>query len=334
MLLSNKTIYNSILFLLFLIVSLWMIRYIRSEEGFANPSTEVYELQKVFKPYPLEKICPIYDSVYAGILKGEKTGPDGGPVPDDVAAMNAKKKIGEYVITGIFPCPFSFAKSSELGEVFKYVENMDPMILGKAYNTLLYCRASLDYAVQKGQEAVSKIPKNLPTEGFITECSAVELQNQNIIPLQCVPPESMKASEQADILAEDKMIQIHKVYQKKEITLKLKQVLENFEGFRKSFQRNMAGELAAVEKALAETQRGVDLAKELFEKDKGNATYQRMLEDGGRQVEAQKMRRDLLSRFVKFQNESFDKMIEECGKSQAEVNRIQRALESGDFSSL
>ena len=75
---------TGLLALVFCIVLLLLIRYIRSEEGFADKPVAIYDFGKFFAPFQLEAICPVWDTVYTNFKGAYKTDEKGHQLPEDI----------------------------------------------------------------------------------------------------------------------------------------------------------------------------------------------------------------------------------------------------------
>jgi hypothetical protein len=93
----------------------------------------------------------------------------------------------------MLPCPFTLPDTNNLDASLEFVRNLDGNILSKAMNTLLYCAINIKSAVNDANDAILKKPKRV--EGFLTECSQFEISAANVVPLQCIPAATMKATE-------------------------------------------------------------------------------------------------------------------------------------------
>lgn len=237
--------------LLFLISFLFLLRYIRSPEGFENPPPETYSLDAFFAEYPVARICPLYNAVFQKLVLTYKTDTTGHPVPDDVAIANATAEIKKTVPNTL--CPFPAPPTeTDLTTVAAYVNGLDDELLVRASATLTYCETALTKALTDAKAAVATIPAGLlnegflllPTsqekfhsqshrllEGFLTQCGPDELAaaetDRKAIPLQCVVAETMKATDQAAIDAVPPEEQKLRTAQKQAISRKLMSLVKH-----------------------------------------------------------------------------------------------------------
>jgi hypothetical protein len=327
---NSKDVYNAFLLLLFLCTVLVLFTYIRSVEGFANPETtpEQYDIGLFFKAYPLTEVCPIYTSIYNQLVKGESTDSTGKPLPNDIAEENANKKIGLEITTGPFPCPFEFPTSNNLDTVASYVEKLDTRLLSKAKLTLMFCVVSLQTTLEGAKKAMAQIPKK---EGFISECSPEELQYKTIVPLQCIPAETMKATEKQEIDTMDKQTQIQIVAKKQSIAKRLAAIYNDYKQFDVTYAKISNDAISSLKKQVVSAQANADLS-EKFAKDSENQT---IINAAGNAKEDASIKKSMLERLLKYQQimgKSIPELIAMSKALQAETTDLQRKLESGNLS--
>jgi hypothetical protein len=191
----------------FFIVLLLLIRYIRSEEGFADKPVAVYDANAFFAPYQLEAICPVWTTVYTNLQGAYKTDASGHPQPEDVAKKATDAALVKDLPLGPFPCPFSFPKSTEPSLVLAWLKDHNLNLLLQAHQTLVFCKTQLESTLSTARASLSNIPAK---EGFasqftelLTECSGEELLTKDILPLQCVDPRVELGTESTQIKAQD-----------------------------------------------------------------------------------------------------------------------------------
>lgn len=327
---TTKDVYNTILLLAFLILSLFLLRYIRSKEGFANPEPqpEFYNLDLFFKDYPLQEVCPIYTSIFNQMVKSESTDEQGKPIPNDIALEKATKKVGLEVPIGIFPCPFEFPESNDLDVVVSFVEKLDKRLLSKAKNTLLFCAVSLQMNMNAAKSAISKLPKK---EGFLTQCSQEELDLQNIVPLQCIPADKMKATEQSEINKDDKVIQIQKVAKKQTIAKRLAEISRDYTAFQTSYAKDINGSIDFMSKEYQKAAATADLAQRLT-KDSSDEVQIRGAVEAKQDADMKKKALERLQMYKSLMNLSIKELIEKCKQLSGESTTLQKQLESGNLS--
>lgn len=327
---NSKDVYTAFLLLLFLCTLLVLSRYIRSVEGFANPeiAPEEYDLNLFFKTYPLTEICPIYTSIYSQLVKGESTDSAGKPLPNDIAQENANKKIGLEITTGPFPCPFEFPTSKDLDTVASYVEGLDTRLLSKAKLTLMFCVVSLQSTLEGAKKAMAQIPKK---EGFVSECSPEELNYKTIVPLQCIPAETMKATEKQAIDAMDKQKQIQIVAKKQSIAKRLAQIYNDYKQFDATYATTSNSAIDSLRNQVRSAQANADVSEKLA-KDSKNED---IINAAGRAKEEASIKKSILERLLKYQQimgKNISELIAMAKALQDEITALQKNLESGNLS--
>ena len=329
---NSKDVYNVFLLLLFLCACFALLKYIRSREGFANPVSDVtpeqYNLDLFFKTYPLTQICPIYTGIFDQLVKGESTDDAGKPIPNDIAEENATKKIRQEIIIGPFPCPFEFPTSKDLDTVVKYVENLDKRLLSKAKLTMMFCVVSLQSTLEGAKKSMAQIPKK---EGFISECSPEEIAVKNIVPLQCIPAESMKATEKQEIDKMDKQTQIQIVSKKQTIAKRLAEIYNDSKQFDADYAKISKQAIESMSKQVMSADVAADRANTLAK----DSQDEEILKAAGRAKEEASIKKSTLDRLVKYQQiqgKSISELIQMATKLQTETTDLQKKLESGNLS--
>lgn len=208
----------------FSIVLLLLIRYVRSEEGFADKPVAVYDSAAFFAPFQLTDICPIWTTVYTNFQGGYKTDEKGQKLPDDVVKKATDAAIATALPSGVFPCPFSFPTGTSLDTVLAWLKTQDKQLLLRAHMTLVFCKRQLDSTYATAQKSLLDM-KNKGSDGFadmfLTECSAEELSARDILPLQCIDPAVELGTEANQIKAQDTDATAAAVKKKIEITKRL-----------------------------------------------------------------------------------------------------------------
>jgi hypothetical protein len=327
---NSKDVYTAFLLLLFLCTLLVLFTYIGSIEGFANPEVapEQYDLNLFFKAYPLTEVCPIYTSIYSQLVKGESTDSAGKPLPNDIAEENANKKISLEITTGPFPCPFKFPTSNDLDIVASYVESLDRRLLSKAKLTLMFCVVSLQTTLDGAKKAMAQIPKK---EGFISECSPEELQYKTIVPLQCIPAETMKATEKQEIDKMDKQKQIQIVAKKQSIAKRLAELYNDYKQFDVNYAKISTATIDSLRKQVISAQTAADLSEKLA-KDSENED---IINAAGKAKEDASIKKSMLERLLKYQQimgKSIPELVAMAKALQTETTALQKNLESGNLS--
>lgn len=331
---NSKTVYTTILFLIFLVCLFFLIRYIRSVEGFANPSVELYDLQEFFKQYPIGEICPIYNGVFQQIILTQKLDDQGKPFPNDIALENAMKIVNTDIIAGVLPCPFQLPESTNLDTSLEFARNIDPDILSKAMNTILYCAVNTKQAVNNTNDAILKKPPRA-MEGFITECSSFELEAAPVVPLQCIPAATMKATEQEKINSEEKTVQQVKQGKKIEITKKLLLISRNYTKFMDGFRTQLNEQIQTLSPKFLQLEKGIELLKKSLEKDLGEdvrENTQKRLENLVAEKNTTETLLKKMTLFQSYQNKSIRELIDITKANQEEFKTLEGKMKSGEIS--
>jgi hypothetical protein len=331
---NSKTVYNSILFLIFLIGLFLLIRYVRSVEGFANPSIELYDLHEFFKQYPIGEICPIYNGVFQQVILTQKLDDAGKPYPNDIALEKAMKITTTDIIAGVLPCPFQLPETANLDASLEFARNLDPDILSKAMNTILYCAVNTKQAVNNANDAILKKPPRA-TEGFITECSNFELEAASVVPLQCIPAAKMKATELEEIKSEDKTVQQVKQGKKIEITKKLFLITTRYIKFMTDFRTIINKQVEDLSPKFLKLEAGVELIKKRLEKDLGDDERSEVQKRMESLVGEKTATENLLKKMILFQSYQYKSMAELITitkTNQEEFKKIEGKMKSGEIS--
>lgn len=216
---------TGILALGFCIVLLLLIRYIRSEEGFADKPVAVYDFTKFFAPFALEAICPVWDTVYTNFKGGYKTDEKGQQLPEDLVKKAANAAIAKALPKGVFPCPFAFPKGKDLDTVLTWLSTQDKNLLLQAHTTLVFCKTQLESTLNTARNSIDDMRNGRSSDGFLdmflTQCSAEELLARATVPLQCVDPAVELGTEANQIKEQDPAATADAVKKKIEITKRL-----------------------------------------------------------------------------------------------------------------
>lgn len=332
---TSKDVYTTILLVLFLFVALLLLRYIRSKEGFANPEPqpELYDLNLFFKPYPLEDICPIFTPLFEELVKNESTDEQGKPIPNDIALENANKRLQMEVPTGRFPCPFAFPKQNDLETAVTFVESLDKRLLSKAKATMLFCVVSLQQSVDGAKKAIASIPKP-SAEGFITECSSEEMALESVVPLQCIPPAKMKATEKAEIDKEDKTLQIQKVSKKQTIAKALALIASDFKAYESSYTQEINRSVQQITKEYLQAEANAQKAKKILEETEDEEKAEALGKAVEKAAELAGEKKGILERLVQYQKImylSIPELVTKANALSGEVKAIQQKFKSGQI---
>jgi hypothetical protein len=204
------------------IVLLLLIRYICSEEGFADKPVAIYDFGKFFAPFQLEAICPVWDTVYTNFKGGYKTDDKGHQLPEDVVKKVTDTAIAKVLPKGVFPCPFAFPKGKDLDTVLTWLTKQDKNLLLQAHTTLVFCKTQLESTLNTAHTSIDDMKNGRSSDGFIdmflTQCSAEELLARAAVPLQCVDPTIELGTEANQIKAQDPAATTEAVKKKIEIT--------------------------------------------------------------------------------------------------------------------
>jgi hypothetical protein len=224
---------NTFLYLLlFLLAFLLIIRMIRSKEGFQNeekPKEEQYDLDLFFKEFPIQRVCEIYENGFPTIVNSFSIDEKGEKISEEIARTSATEYLKKTLAGGLVPCPFSLPKNKLLKTSFDFVEKLDDNLLIMAFSTLLFFVGNTQQTADTSNKQMKKLK-----EGFISECSAEEIENKEYVPLQCIPADIMKATEQQEINAVDRKIMEQRVYMKSAIAKKLGRMKEKLVAFQKT----------------------------------------------------------------------------------------------------
>ena len=249
----------------FSIVLLLLIRYIRSEEGFADKPVAIYDFGKFFAPFELEAICPVWDTVYTNFKGGYKTDDKGQQLPEDVVKKAANAAIAKALPKGVFPCPFAFPKGKDLDTVLEWLTKQNKNLLLQAHMTLVFCKTQLESTLATARKSIDDMTNGRSRDGFIdmflTQCSAEELLARANVPLQCVDPAVELGTEANQIKEQDPAATAEATKKKIEITKRLTDMWSAYStavpqvqriNFAETIQRckDILAELASIKKKL------------------------------------------------------------------------------------
>lgn len=247
---------NTVLFgLLFLVAFLLLIRQIRSREGFVNaPPRELYDLTLFFKNYPIQAACTFFEKAQPTIQQSFSIDDSGKQLPASVAKIAAETFVKNTIITGLPSCPFTLPESSDLKESYDFVMGLDDKLLSQALNVMVFVVTNLQLSLDNASKAKK--------EGFITMCSPGEIAAQAVVPLQCIPAEKMKATEQKEIDSVDRFDMETRVSQKEKIATKLQKMVVNMEAFRKEYDGLTKGLASDLQKQVASLETSYNIIKD------------------------------------------------------------------------
>jgi hypothetical protein len=316
---------NTILYLLlFLLAFLILIRFIRSKEGFENTPTngETYDVNLFFEKYPIQKACEFFQRAEPKIVQSFSLDESGKPVPDSVAKISAERYIRTQITPGLVSCPFVLPKSKDLKEIYSFVNGLDDKLLAKAMSMLIFIATNSQVTAQNTKKAM----EGFITEGFITMCSADELTAKAFVPLQCIPPDVMKASEQQVIDAVDKFDMEQRVSQKGKIAKKLLTLHTNLEAFKKE-NASIMGRLASdTQKQIAYLKSSYDLIKNVKTDDEEMISKREKLK-----AEIQKKETELLqyTYAAEFSVMTMPDLVKKCEELEKQNESAIKTVESG-----
>ena len=322
---------NWILGLVFLTGFLLLIQYIRSSEGFANPIPVMYEYEPIFQNWPLEKICNYWIQEYQKIVKSFTLDDLGKPVPEDIAKRNADLFLKSYLPTGPLPCPVEFPKTNDIETVARFIKDIDPMLLAKAYMTLFFITGQSRLALANLKKSMNSIPKpqaeafeNL----FLTECSPTELLYRNTVPLQCVDPVTQKATDKEIISKQDPDETKRIAKLREQLSLGLATLQKNVVDFHTSFIENTNMSLNNLSKTIAQLQSAKKLLEDTKSEDEGK------IKQVSEALSKATSERDRFTLYKQIMNMKPNELIADYEKNIEEAKKVQQKLESGDFSNL
>lgn len=316
---AGKLLYSMLYILLFLLAFLLILRLIRSKEGFQNtpsPPKEFYDLTLFFKNYPVEKACIYFDKVLPKIQQSFSLDDSGKKLPKQIADLKAETYIKNNIITGILTCPFELPKSQLLSDSYEFVKKLDDMLLAKAMNIFIFYAANLQ----------STIDNSKKVEGFLTECSAQELAARQIVPLQCIPPENMKATEQEQINSVDKFDMDTRVSQKSAIAKKLQTLVQNLQNFISEFNSFSTRIANDSTKEFISLKKSYEVIKDI---DTQNEKLQARKQDLNTQIGLKEDEIKRLQMYVSFSSLPMLDLVKRCETLESQVASLQSKVESG-----
>jgi hypothetical protein len=311
--------------LLFLLAFLLLLRYIRSEEGFANPTgSETYDLNLFFENYPIQKACFYYEKILPEVVKNFSLDETGKQLPESIAKEGAEQYIRSSIVAGVPNCPFELPKSKNLSVAADFVKDLDEKLLAKAMNTLLFYAANIKVAIVNAKNAEKQQAEGMK-EGFLTECSAVELAAQSVVPLQCIPAEKMKATEQQEINKVDKFEMEQRVSDKSAIAKKLQAMVVYMNEFLTDYKNITQSLISDLRKQVQRLEINYNLIKDETSKD---AEFLAKRDDLKQKLDQKKNELTLTAYYNYYSKLSMKKLADECDKLTVEKEASVKSLES------
>lgn len=337
-------IYDFICILLFLVGLLFLVRYIRNVEGFANPSAskELYDIHTFFKPYPIAEICPIYNDVFQKVILSQKLDLQGKAYPNDIALEKAIKTVNVDIMAGPLQCPFQLPQTNDLDASLEFVRSLDPNILSKAMNTLLFCAVNVKTSIDNTNDVMLKrsslAGNSFQKEGFITECSNFEMEAESVVPLQCIRPDQMKATEKEEIDSDNKLSQQIKQGKKIEITKKLLLITKNYTAFMKEFQEIVKAQVTDLSEKFLKAESNLQTVQTILNKTDGGiegderVRHQKVLDKSIEEKMNVEKQLKKMTLYQTFQDMSMTELIEITKKNQMEFKTVESKIKTGEIS--
>lgn len=322
---------NTILLsMLFLLALLLVLRMIRLDEGFQNPpqskNGEPYDLDLFFDKYPIARICEIYEKGFPTVVNSFSISENGDKVDPSIATLAAKDYLQKTLLGGVVMCPFALPKEKTLKKSFDFVMNLDDNLLVKAMSTLYFFAANVQLSVDSSRKQLKGV------EGFLSECSADELANRENVPLQCIPPDVMKATEQAEINAVDQFEMSQRVSQKGQIAKKLGILHANLASFQNQFSEFSRIEVEKYASRYNKAKKEYELysnppgaLKTMYGEEKIRAKK----EESKASMDDNKTKLDTNVIYFKFSLIPMKKLVETYNKLEKEVEGVADELEKG-----
>lgn len=325
---AAKLLNTILVFTSFLLALLLVIRMIRMDEGFQDgkPKEEQYDLNLFFKDYPIQKICDIYTKGFPTVQNSFSIAENGDKVPDNIAKLQAEDYLRKVLIGGIVSCPFALPKSTSLKSAYDFVTKLDEQLFVKAFSTCVYFTANLQLSAETSKKEMSKM------EGFISECSADEIQNKAVVPLQCIPAETMKATEQKEINEVDRFEMEQRVSQKAQISKKLGTMVKNLVAFQTEFRNLSKQEIGKNRNRFQKSQAEFEFysnPSELIKNVEGEEKIEQKKQEWKAEMEKSKNDLQMSIYYFKFSMFPLKKLVDTYFKLQKEVEGVTDELESG-----
>ena len=288
------------------------------KEPFADiPTPEIYDIQLFFKDYPFSQICDLWLASQPKIYQSFQIDEKGFSLPKDIIEQKVNTFLKKEIPTGPLTCPFISPESNDLDIVSSYVMNLKDNLFEQAHRTLLFCAIQAQKEIVNSKNSL-KMKKSI--EAFITECTPEELQLKSIVPLQCIDPAVMKASEK-EILVQDSDQQ-RKQKLKKEIAIKLSKLQNSYDQYLTTTKNFWTENLSNLNKSLAIINAGLNNV------ENGSEKYQQLSEQKIKISDQIQTATFTLS----FLTMTPEKIIEKTKENLAETKQIQNDIQSGKIS--
>ena len=312
----------AILFILaFLLVGKQLLK-----EPFADvPTPEVYDIQLFFKAIPFSEICSLWLSILPKVNQSFQADEKGMTLPQDVVQQKTNQFLQTQIPTGPLACPVSFPDTNDLQTIHSFVLKLNDRFLEQAHRTLLFCAVEAQKELTNSKNALAQ--KKKPVEGFLTECSPEEILLKNIVPLQCIDPAVMKATEKQIIDKDPNAKENQKL--KKEIAQKLAKLQTIYIAYLENAKQFWNQTLSNSRIALATTEKSIDTLKEKNDdSDEASQKLQNLME----QKQGLNSAVQTATYYTSFLPLSYEKIIEMTKKNLAETKQIQNDIQSGKIS--
>lgn len=292
------------------------------KEPFADlPTPEIYDIQLFFKGYPFAQICDLWLNSQTKLYQSFQVDEKGSPLPKDVIQQKVDTFLKKEIPTGPLTCPFTLPESNDLDVISTYVANLKDNLFEQAHRTLIFCAVQAQKELNNGKNSLKSLKESKKSlEGFLTECTPEELQLRDTVPLQCIDPAVMKASEK-EILVQDSD-QSRKQKLKKEIAIKLSKLQNSYDQYLLNTKNFLTENLNNLNKSLATVNTALGIV------DSGSEKYQQLSEQKLKISDQIQTTTFTLSFF----NMSPEKILEVTNKNIAETKQIQNDIQSGKIS--
>ncbi len=294
------------------------------KEPFADlPTPEVYDIQLFFKSIPFSQICEVWLAAQAKLYQSFQADEKGLPLPQDVIQQKVNTYLKNEIPTGPLQCPFTFPESDDLDIVHSFVMKLKQNLLEQAHRTLLFCAVQAQKDLTNSKNALSQ--KKTTIESFITECTPTELMVKTVVPLQCIDPAVMKASEKEIIVKDSDHARKQKL--KKEIAEKLFGLQKTFDEYLSSAKQSWASKLDSSRKTLAAVEMSIEILKKK-ENEEDASKLQQLTE----QKVALTNTIQTATSYITFLPLSYAEILDKTNKNIAEVKQLEKDVQSGKIS--
>jgi hypothetical protein len=305
--------------LLFLFIGKQLLK-----EPFADlPTPEIYDIQLFFKSIPFSQICEVWLAAQSKLFLSFQADEKGMPLPQDIIQQKVNSFLKKEIPTGPLQCPFTFPDSNDLDTVHSFVMKLKNNLLEQAHRTLVFCAVQSQKDLTNSKNALST--KNKSIEGFITECTPTEILLKNSVPLQCIDPAVMKASEKEIIVKDSDHARKQKL--KKEIAEKLFALQKNFDEYLASAKKSWAATLDSSRKNLAAVEMSIEILKK-----KENEEDASKLQQLGEQKVAITNTIQTATSYIMFLPISYTEILDKTNKNIAEIKQLEKDVQSGKIS--